>query len=271
MNFCVGGTNHYCIEIPGGIEMWGRQIYQEISPMDRIVQIQSFSDKDAGISSHPVSPTWPKEMLATTTFEVVDQGTKVTVSWQPHNASDLEIRTFDEARDSMTGGFGGMFDTLGQYITTSLSQTPFTYPTDTSITFIRQIYAPRNRVWQAWADIEEVNQWWGPEGFSITTRSRTFTQGGGWELTMHGPDGTDYPNYIAYEEVNAPKRLVYSHGFRQGEPRLFHVATNFIDCGTSTIIETTMTFETQAARDATAKHGIPGHASTMKRLEKLLA
>lgn len=271
MNFFVGGMNHYCIEIPGGVEMWGRQIYQEISPMDRIVHIQSFSDKDAGISSHPMSPIWPKEMLATTTFEVVDQGTKVTVSWQPHNATELEISTFDEARESMNGGFSGMFDTIGQHLEASLSKEQVVYPTNTSITFIRQIKAPRNRVWQVWADINEVAQWWGPEGFSITTYARDFSVGGSWDFMMHGSDGTDYPNFIVYEEINEPKKLVYSHGLKKGEQSLFHVDTNFIDCGTSTIIETTMTFATQEARDTTAKYGIEGHASTMKRLEKLLA
>lgn len=112
MDFRVGGMNHYCIEVPVKIEMWGRQIYREIIPNEKIVHVQSFSDKDAGIGSHPMSPTWPKEMLATTTFEDDGAGTKVTVSWHPYNADELEEKTFDEARESMTGGFKGMFDRL---------------------------------------------------------------------------------------------------------------------------------------------------------------
>ncbi|MES2932403.1 MAG: SRPBCC domain-containing protein [Pseudomonadota bacterium] len=116
MDFRVGGMNHYCIEIPGGIEMWGRQIYREIVPNEKIVHIQSFSDKDGGIGHHPMSPTWPLEMLAVTTFEDDGAGTKVTVSWLPYNADQEGINTFDVARGSMTGGFKGMFDTLQVYV-----------------------------------------------------------------------------------------------------------------------------------------------------------
>lgn len=116
MDFRVGGVNHYCIEIPGGIEMWGKQVYHEIVPNEKIVHVQSFSDKDGGIGRHPMSPTWPLEMLATTTFEDDGAGTKVTVSWLPYNSDETGISTFDAARDSMTGGFKGMFDTIETYL-----------------------------------------------------------------------------------------------------------------------------------------------------------
>ena len=33
-----------------------------------------------------------------------------------------------------------------------------------------------------------------------------------WRFVMHGPDGRDYQNKIAYLEVARPERLVYRHG-----------------------------------------------------------
>ncbi|MFN7981972.1 MAG: hypothetical protein U0Q11_08955 [Vicinamibacterales bacterium] len=39
---------------------------------------------------------------------------------------------------------------------------------------------------------------------------------------------------------------------------------------TTTLLLTTMTFPTQEQRDATARYGVPGHQSTMRRLEALL-
>lgn len=116
MNFFVGGVNHYCIVVPVDIEMWGKQTYLEIVPNEKIVHIQSFSDKDGGIAAHPMSPTWPKEMLAKTTFEDDGAGTKVTITWLPYNSDELGINTFDSARDSMTGGFKGMMDNLQTYL-----------------------------------------------------------------------------------------------------------------------------------------------------------
>src|SRR6266446_2913035 len=82
MNFKVGGTYHYGLKGPDGTEMWGRQVFREIIPNEKLVYIQSFSDKDGGLGRHPMSATWPLEMLATSSFE--DMGgnkTKVTISW----------------------------------------------------------------------------------------------------------------------------------------------------------------------------------------------
>ena len=144
------------------------------------------------------------------------------------------------------------------------------YPSDLELKFIRTINASRARVWQAWADIEQVSKWWGPVGFSITTHERQFKTGGEWRFLMHGPDGTDYSNRIAYHEVNEGLRLVYDHG-SETDPLMFYVITDFIVCGSSTRIETVMKFRSKEERDTTATYGIPGHASTMGRLEALLA
>ncbi len=271
MNFFAGGMNHYCIVVPVDVEMWGRQIYQEISPQERIVHIQSFSNAEGGITAHPMAPTWPKEMLATTSFEDDGDGTLVTVTWLPYQSDDEGNATFDQARDSMSGGFGGMFDNLQKYIADVSGLDQASFPTATSIRFARTFNAPRELVWQAWADEQQVGNWWGPEGFTITSHSRDFSSGGYWHLTMHGADGTDYPNYISYQTVQAPAHLAYEHGAHQGDEKSFQVDVKFIDLGDKTRIETLMTFRTQEQRDITAQYGIPGHASTMGRLEKYLA
>ena len=84
MDFRVGGTYHYGLEGPNGMQMWGKQVFREIVPNERLTYIQSFSDKDGGNTRHPMSQTWPLEMLATTTFEDIDEAsTKVTITWQP--------------------------------------------------------------------------------------------------------------------------------------------------------------------------------------------
>ncbi|MBS0034945.1 SRPBCC domain-containing protein, partial [Acinetobacter nosocomialis] len=103
---------------PDGTQMWGKQVFREIVPNERLMFIQSFSDKDGNNTRHPMSPTWPLEMLATTTFEDIDNKTKVTITWQPWNSDDIGNSTFDSARDGMTQGFNGTFSNLEAYLKT---------------------------------------------------------------------------------------------------------------------------------------------------------
>jgi len=119
MDLRPGGSYHYGLRMPDGMEMWGKQVYREIVAPEKLVYIQSFSDKDGGVTRHPMSATWPLEMLATTTFD--DLGgklTKMTVSWLPFNADDTAIDTFDAARPGMDQGFEGMFASLEAYLGT---------------------------------------------------------------------------------------------------------------------------------------------------------
>ena len=115
----VGSTYHYMQEGPDGMKMWGRQVYQEIIPNEKIVSISSFSDEKGGIGAHPMSPTWPKEMLSTTTFEDAGPGkTKLTITWAPYNSDEAGNSTFDAARAGMDQGFGASFANLEAYLKT---------------------------------------------------------------------------------------------------------------------------------------------------------
>lgn len=49
-------------------------------------------------------------------------------------------------------------------------------------------------VFAALSDPARVARWWGPDGFTNTIHRFDFRPGGSWLLTMHGPDGNDYPN-----------------------------------------------------------------------------
>jgi uncharacterized protein YndB with AHSA1/START domain len=117
MDFRPGGTYLYGLQSPGGSVMWGRQVYREINPKDRIVFINSFSDEKGGLSRHPMAPTWPMEMLSVFTFEDMPGGkTKFTVHWWAHDATAEEQKTFDDNHASMTGGWSGTMDQLEAYL-----------------------------------------------------------------------------------------------------------------------------------------------------------
>jgi len=112
-----GGIMHYCLRMPDGGEMWGKFVYREIVKPERLVLIDSFSDKDGGTTVHPMSPDWPREMLTKVTCEAQGGKTRVTVQWVPVDAStDIERKTFDEGRDSMKQGWSGTFEQLESYL-----------------------------------------------------------------------------------------------------------------------------------------------------------
>lgn len=116
-DFRVGGVYHYGTASPQGQEMWGKVTYKEIKPNSRLVYLQSFSDKDGGMGTHPMAPTWPQEML--TVFEFVPEGakqTKLKISWIYAGADDTEASTFHAAHDGMTGGWTGSLDALQKYL-----------------------------------------------------------------------------------------------------------------------------------------------------------
>lgn len=79
------------------------------------------------------------------------------------------------------------------------------------LVFERLYDAPRELVFRAWTEVEHLEQWWGPNGFTTTTHEIDVRPGGRWRYIMHGPDGRDYPNRIVYREVVRPERLVYDH------------------------------------------------------------
>jgi uncharacterized protein YndB with AHSA1/START domain len=144
-------------------------------------------------------------------------------------------------------------------------------PKANEITLERVYEAPVKKVWDAWADTEQVTKWWGPRGFSITNKSQDLRVGGSWVYTMHGPDGKDYLNQTVYLEVEPNVLLVYDHGF-EGQPPLFRATARFHDLGTKTRLELTMALPTAEIAEGMRKHiKKAGGDSNWDRLAEYLA
>ena len=138
---------------------------------------------------------------------------------------------------------------------------------------ITRVYeAPVALVWDAWTDLAQVAQWWGPRGFTITTTSKDLRPGGTWVYTMHGPDGTDWPNFTRYHEVEKHRRLVYDHGASSADTKpMFRVTVDFRDMGGKTELDMRMTLATaEEADQARATIKTHGGNSTWDRLAEYL-
>ncbi len=140
------------------------------------------------------------------------------------------------------------------------------------IVISRTLDAPRDLVFNAFTDPEQVVRWWGPNGFTTTTEHMDVRPGGSWKFVMHGPDGTDYPNFIAYEEVVRPERLVYGHGADAAGDAHFKQTITFTEQGGKTEVTLHLLFPTKQARDLVVEkhYAIEGGKQTLARLDDYL-
>ncbi|MCP1310822.1 MULTISPECIES: SRPBCC family protein [Paenibacillus] len=75
----------------------------------------------------------------------------------------------------------------------------------------REFDVPQELVFRAWTTPDLLARWWGPNGFTNTFHECDIRPGGTWRLTMHGPDGTDYPNHNVFVEIVPFERIVIDH------------------------------------------------------------
>lgn len=121
------------------------------------------------------------------------------------------------------------------------------------IRITREYDAPVRAVWDAWTIPEQVEKWWGPRGFTLTTHSKDLRPGGSWRYTMHGPDGVDYPNVTKYYVVEPYQKLVYDHGGSDERPPLFRVTATFTETNGKTTMELVFTLPSPEAAVETAR------------------
>lgn len=70
---------------------------------------------------------------------------------------------------------------------------------------------PRERVFEAFRNPNQLQQWWGPKDFKNTFQEFDLRPGGHWRFIMHSPTGADYPNESIFVEISAPERIVFDH------------------------------------------------------------
>ena len=139
---------------------------------------------------------------------------------------------------------------------------------DREIVISRVIDAPRELVFEAFTEVRHLSRWWGPEGFTTTTRSFEFGEGGAWDFVMHGPDGTDYSEWITWTEIVPPERIALLHGESRDDPNAFESVLTFAPDGAATRIAMRTVFPTKQLRDEAVEkyHAIEGGQQTLSNL-----
>lgn len=134
---------------------------------------------------------------------------------------------------------------------------------DREIVSVRKFAAPRERVFRAFSDPDQLARWWGPNGFTNTIDEFDFRPEGAWRLTMHGPDGADYLNESVFLEVVPPERVVYLH---LAPMHRFRMTMNFFEQDGQTTLTWRMLFDSAADCDRFKSFIIAANEQNFDRL-----
>lgn len=127
----------------------------------------------------------------------------------------------------------------------------------------RLIPAPAAEVFAAMSDPARVALWWGPAGFTNTVHEFDFRPGGRWLLTMHGPDGKDFPNESRFAHIVSGRTLEIEH--LSGHH--FVLSLDLEDQGTQTLVHWRQTFDTVEHYAGLALFVATANEQNLERLE----
>ena len=129
---------------------------------------------------------------------------------------------------------------------------------------IRQKLIPATpaAVFAALSHPARVARWWGPAGFTNTIHEFDFTPGGQWLLTMHGPDGKDYPNESRFLRVQTNRVFEIEH--LNGHHFVLTIELEF--SGNATLVKWRQTFETVEHYERIASFVATANEQNLERL-----
>ncbi len=77
----------------------------------------------------------------------------------------------------------------------------------------RVFKAPRERVWKAWGQADQLKHWWGPKGCSIEVRRLEFRPGGFFHYAMKFAGEPTMWGRFNYRKIVLPERIVWLNSF----------------------------------------------------------
>jgi uncharacterized protein YndB with AHSA1/START domain len=130
----------------------------------------------------------------------------------------------------------------------------------------RTLPHPPEGVYGAFASAALLAAWWGPEGFTNTFEVFEFREGGRWQLVMHGPDGTGYPNQCVFTELVPGRKVVIRH---DGAP-FFTLTVQLTPAAGGTQLVWDQAFDDAAVAQAVAHIVRPANEQNLDRLAAVL-
>ena len=116
MDFRPGGSFHYCLRGPTGLEIWGKWDFVDLREPEYLEVIIGFSDAKGRLTRHPMEPVWPLQTLSRTTLREQGEGTDITIRWEPWQATQAESAAFAAGHAAMQQGSNDTFAHLDAYL-----------------------------------------------------------------------------------------------------------------------------------------------------------
>ena len=141
--------------------------------------------------------------------------------------------------------------------------------TDTSLQVSRVIQAEPEAVFRAWTDPAELEQWFGPEGMTLSLAEVDLSVGGQYRIRIENAENKARTVTGVYREIEPHTRLAFTwdweeEEFHMGEETL--VTVDLADLGGST--EVRITHERFPNAEAVKGHE-EGWTSSLNCLERL--
>jgi len=154
-----------------------------------------------------------------------------------------------------------------------------------TLTIEREFSAPRERVWQAYADADKFVQWWGPEGWETTVKELNLIPGGRNHYCMKCVDknqgewfNQESWGMMVFEDVNEPSSFTYKDYFSDAEGTLnkemptMTITMEFIEEDGKTKVVSRGVVESKEQLEQLVNMGmVEGITSTMDKLDAFLA
>lgn len=168
----------------------------------------------------------------------------------------------------------------------TVNNTTVTKDADKKALVLERVFqAPRQRVWQAWADPEQFKQWWGPRGWQTEVKDADVRQGGSMIYGMKCVDeaqgewfGQTAWGKMEFSTVDEPKTMVYVDYFCDESGQVDQtmpastVTIEFEEQDGATLVRSTTVFDSIEGYEQVIAMGVvEGATETWDRLDEVLA
>lgn len=82
------------------------------------------------------------------------------------------------------------------------------------LVLMREIDAPREKIFRAWTDSELLKQWFCPKPWGVSHAELDVRSGGSSVIVMNGPNGEVVDNRGVYLEVVPNEKIVFTDAFK---------------------------------------------------------
>ena len=143
--------------------------------------------------------------------------------------------------------------------------------TDNELIFTRTFDAAQEVVFEMFKDSEHLKKWWGPRAWPVTESNLDFRTGGEWRYTMQGPGNKKVSIRLTYQEIDEPRKIVYSDGFEDG-PQTSTTTVTFVENDGKTTVTSRVAYpDAEDLHEAKEMGMVEGVQETWDLLNELLA